>query len=341
MLSARHYIPTKHLQSLPTALTFLFSLLLLPVAMEAQYAPQAGLEGSTAIAADSSLIIAWAQSCQVERGPLDIADEDAPAAGSGTTAAAVGAADGTTLSLGDGGSAVLTFAPPIRDEEGYDFAVFENGFGSPDGDFLELAFVEVSSDGTNFYRFPAASLTQDTIAVGSFGTLEAEKINNLAGKYYAGFGVPFDLAELVGIPELDIQNITHVRVVDVIGTLAEEYASIDSEGNKINDPYPTAFPSCGFDLDAVGVIHQQLSSAQDIAETSAFKVYPNPVTGGQEIHLESSEFDITLVSILSAAGVPIQTYESMSFQIPDLPTGIYFLEIRLIDRSLYQKIILN
>lgn len=332
---------TYHLSTLQTVKTFLLSIILLPLALQAQYAPQVDLEGSTAIAADSSLIIAWAQSCEVERGPLDIADEDSPAAGSGSTSAAVGTADGTTLSLGDGGSAVLTFAPSIRDEEGYDFAVFENGFGSPDGDFLELAFVEVSDDGTNFYRFPAVSLTQDTMPIGSFGTLEADKINNLAGKYYSGFGVPFDLAELADISELDIQNITHVRVVDVIGTLADEYASIDSEGNKINDPYPTAFPSCGFDLDAVGVIHQQLSSSRDVAETSAFKVYPNPVSQGQKIHLESSDFDFSSVSILSAAGTLIQTYESMSFQVPDLPAGIYFLELRLIDRKLYQKIILN
>jgi hypothetical protein len=35
------------------------------------------------------------------------------------------------------------------------------------------------------------------------------------------------------------------------------YASCDSQGHQINDPWPTPFPTGGFDLDAVGVIHQK------------------------------------------------------------------------------------
>ena len=56
------------------------------------------------------------------------------------------------MPLGDDGSLVLTFPAPIADGAGPDFAVFENAFST---EFLELAFVEVSSDGTNFTRFPA------------------------------------------------------------------------------------------------------------------------------------------------------------------------------------------
>jgi len=47
-----------------------------------------------------------------------------------------------------------------------------------------------------------------------------------------------------------------VKVIDVIGTIDPQYASRDSFGNIVNDPYPTPFGSCGFDLDAVGVINQ-------------------------------------------------------------------------------------
>ena len=64
------------------------------------------------------------------------------------------------VSLGDGGTVVLTFPQPIGDVPGPDFAVFENGFKAFDNSFfLELAHVEVSSDGVNFYRFPSSSLT--------------------------------------------------------------------------------------------------------------------------------------------------------------------------------------
>jgi hypothetical protein len=44
-----------------------------------------------------------------------------------------------------------------------------------------------------------------------------------------------------------------VRIVDVVGSLT--LGSVDSLGNVVNDPYPTAFASGGFDLDAVGVLH--------------------------------------------------------------------------------------
>ena len=40
----------------------------------------------------------------------------------------------------------------------WDFCVFENAFNDS---FLELGFVEVSSNGNDFYRFPSTSFTQD------------------------------------------------------------------------------------------------------------------------------------------------------------------------------------
>jgi len=77
----------------------------------------------------------------------------------GDESEALGVAEGNSvdvLSLGDMGQATLTFDVEIEDGEGWDFAVFEN---SLDDTFLELAFVEVSSDGEDFYLFPAVSLT--------------------------------------------------------------------------------------------------------------------------------------------------------------------------------------
>ncbi|MBU3677574.1 MAG: hypothetical protein FGM54_10425, partial [Chitinophagaceae bacterium] len=39
-----------------------------------QFAPQAGQIGSTAIYKDSSIMLAWGDSCRVERGWMNIAD---------------------------------------------------------------------------------------------------------------------------------------------------------------------------------------------------------------------------------------------------------------------------
>ena len=102
----------------------------------------------------------------LQRGLEDsIRSSQSPFASFGSAASALGPADAydfgtglpstsptTVVSLGDGGSITLTFAHPLSDGTGPDLAVFENAFNDT---FLELAFVEVSSDGANFVRFPA------------------------------------------------------------------------------------------------------------------------------------------------------------------------------------------
>ena len=148
------------------------------------------------------------------------------------------------VSLGEGGVATLTFDVPIVDGDGPDFAVFENGFSHR---FLELAFVEVSSDGEQFVRFPSVYLGVGP--VGDYGEQETALIDGLAGKYKVGFGTPFDLAVLAGHPVLP-GPIIAVRIVDIIGDGRSE----DSFGRPIYDPYPTV-DSAGFDLQAVGVLN--------------------------------------------------------------------------------------
>ena len=220
-----------------------------------QFAPAAGEPGSTAIWKDSSIFKTWASGADIIRGPLKIGDDTLGYASAGEESFATGPALSNGLvSLGDGGQAILTFPFSIKNGPGFDFAVFENSF---DDTFLELAFVEVSSDGVNFVRFPSHSLTDTTIQTNTFGTTDATKINNLAGKYRGSYGTPFDLQELAGNTNLNINAITHVKIIDVVGSVNKQYAKRDSYNNMINDPWPTPFPNGGFDLDAIGVIHQK------------------------------------------------------------------------------------
>lgn len=206
-------------------------------------------------------IVGWADSVvDFSRGPRTILNPGAGLASFGVAANATGPSDAVAdfnqvVSLGDGGSITLSFAEPIQDLDGPDFAVFENTFEFGGEAFAELAFVEVSSDGVNFFRFDAISLTQTTTQLGAFGGLDATDINNLAGKHIAGIGTPFDLAELAGVSlQLDVDAVTQVRLIDVVGSIAPGIGSIDSQVNLINDPFPTDFASSGFDLDAVAVL---------------------------------------------------------------------------------------
>ncbi len=256
---------------------FLFTLFLFPSLAFGQFAPPAGQVGSDAVHADSNIIINWATNAIIERGFQQIDDVNSGYASYGNESDAIGKADGFVVSLGDGGSALLQFDFPIFNGSGADFVVFENAF---DEQFLELAHVAVSSDGENFFSFPAHSLTDTSEQVGSFGTLDASKIHHLAGKYRAPYGVPFDLDSLPESPLLDKSLVTHISITDVVGILDNEWGSRDSKGRLINDPWPTPFPSSGFDLDAIGVIHDASNLSLSSSSLSDFYIWPNPFYNG-------------------------------------------------------------
>jgi len=150
-------------------LSFIGTFLLTGIAFAGSYAPAAGQAGSTAIYKDDPSFLAWATGVDLVRGMADISDPTKGYASYGTPEVALGMAGNGVVSLGDGGVATLTFDAPIANGDGYDFAVFENSFSDT---FLELGFVEVSSDGDNFFRFDAVSETQTDTQVGGFGSVD-------------------------------------------------------------------------------------------------------------------------------------------------------------------------
>ncbi len=248
----------------PTKITFSAFAASLISATAALAGPYAG--ENDGVAPDDPRIVGWASEVvELVRGPQEIANPAGDLASFGEPANALGAADALAdftkvVSLGDGGSITVGFAQPIADGAGPDFAVFENSFFA-DGSFgtpginAELAFVEVSSNGTDFFRFPSVSLNPSTTQVGAFDGQDATNLSNLAGKNSLDIGTPFDLAELAGVsPELDIAAVTQIRLIDVVGSIDPTFQSLDSLGNPINDPYPTISPGGGFDLDAVAVL---------------------------------------------------------------------------------------
>ncbi len=249
------------------------------------YDGPASLEGGLAVPFDHPEIVAWATGhTDLVRGPAQLGDPTKGFASFGSGDFALGPAGEDVydvVSLGDGGRITLTFSAPITDGPGWDFAVFENSFGDF---FLELALVEVSSDGINFFRFPSVSLTPPAPQVGTWSGLDATDLHNLAGKYRLGFGTPFDLSELAGLdPRLDVRAITHVRVIDAVGTVDAGLASLDSLGNIINDPWPTPFATGGFDLDAVAVRHVAATSPIDYDAWAAARFDPAATTAGHPL----------------------------------------------------------
>ncbi len=218
-----------------------------------------------------------------------------PAAGDQLDIVSLGDLDQSQIDQGvQPGRITLVFGDPcnptdpnhIRDVAGYDFVIFENGFtssfsnpiyGFVSGEvFAELGYVEVSTDGVYFVRFPPVSLTAGT--VGPLGTIEIDDVFNLAGKHPNGYGkctgTPFDLRGIAdeamvqnGI--VDINNIIYVRIVDIPGSgnfndnamahidpgTRPNWANYDVN-NPIYDAWVT-WDSAGVDLEAIGVLHPQ------------------------------------------------------------------------------------
>ena len=182
-----------------------------------------------------------------------------PVTGDHFKVVSLGELSATDLDEGkDPGFITMRLGEPLRRLPGADLVVFENAFlFSQDNYFIELAYVEVSSDGENFVRFPSHYLREDPVATPWSGQ-NPRKIFNLAGKhrnaYGQSWGTPFDLNDLLGDSLVmsglvDLENIRYVRIVDIPGR--GDFA--DAEGNPIYDPWPT-FGSGGFDLEAIGGI---------------------------------------------------------------------------------------
>ncbi len=246
---------------------------------------QAGPFTHVPIGASDPAIVAWAS----EVVSFSLATDASPASDSGN---ALGPADGGTFSLGDllasevaagepAGEIVLGFAQPIVDGSGADFAVFENAFDfleppdftDPTGFvFAELAFVEVSSNGVDFARFPTTSLTTEgtgdpsTDLVAPFGRdfagIDPTNVDGFAGFDRTFEGTPFDLGDLLSDPlvvsgVVDLDDISFVRLVDIPG----DGSRLDDSdpANPILDAFSTTsggeFLTAGFDIDAVGVLN--------------------------------------------------------------------------------------
>jgi len=173
------------------------------------------------------------------------------------------------VALGVGGELTLGFSVTIVDGPGADLVVCENGFSfaAPSDIFAELAFVEVSTDGVNFARFPTRYggplgplPAFGTSPMGTFGGMcgglpvVANVVTNAVDPFdpVTAGGEALDLADLAGDPLVvaglvDLQAIHFVRLVDV-----EEGVHVDSFGATIWDH--GGFNSSA-DIDAVSAIH--------------------------------------------------------------------------------------
>ena len=167
-----------------------------------------------------------------------------------------GCCEGSTdvVSLGSGGSIVLTFAPnAIVDGPGADFIVFENPFwidDDPSNPYAEPGEISVSDDGTTWTTFPCAP-TADPGA--SDGTGVSPPYPAACGGWQVVYSTPSNGISPVdpnaaGGLALDLATVgvTHARYVRIV--------------DKTDEQCPEAGPrpdNAGFDLDAIAIINAE------------------------------------------------------------------------------------
>lgn len=296
------------------------------------FPPQVGFEGADAIHKDNIAFVDWANSITVNRGHKDIAHTENGLVNHGTESNAIGEANTAIISLGDGGEAIIAFNHPIINGVGVDFAIFENGFLENENSelaFLELAFVEVSTDGIEYVRFPTISESQTITQIGSFGFIDARYIHNFAGKYIQDYGTPFDLNDLSNLingTTVDLNNINFIKIIDVVGTINTTYATYDDINNLVNDPYPTAFSSGGFDLNAVGVIHNTTTASIKEILIGEVNIYPNPVSN--ILNIKVSDMSDLSVNIFSLDGKLLLSTNKTTISLSQLNRGVYIINIK-------------
>jgi hypothetical protein len=271
--------------------------------------------GRAALAGALGLLTAPAASAQFATQVVDYSPGTLGSGEVSTTANVLGGpvggglATGSTdvLSLGEGGSVTLGFDVTIADGPGVDFTVFENAIEFGDV-FAEVFFVEVSTDGSVFARFPTSYVgPQDPpdFTLMPYGTYDGFGGHQpVLANVFTGANDPFDparsggesfdLAALADRPEVlsgavDLAQIHFVRLVDA----PTGGGSTDSAGHPVFDSRNNPTGANSADVDAVAVIQHTGTLSPHQPEVDLFL----DADGHLNLSLSDPDGDLDLASL--------------------------------------------
>ena len=137
-----------------------------------------------------------------------------------------------------------------------------------------------------------------------------------------------------------------MKIIDVIGSIDYNFCNYDQYLNKINDPFPTPFPSSGFDLDAVGVINQGsmniiLENSSNILEN--FRIINGMVTFDlkkvQKPGFKAEIFDLS-GKIIFQKDFKYNLEATQNIDVQSFKNGVYILNIYTKTQVITRKFIL-
>ncbi len=264
---------------------------------------------------------------------------------------------GETYTLGVGGSITLSFTSPIQDGPGTDLIVCENPFYVVQTTvaFIEALYVEVSTDGVQFVRFPnhysgPAGPFPPTTGIpphwftGFAGVLpvSGNPVNGINPlDVVAGGGDAFDLRDLAGAPavlsgQVDLFDIRFVRLTDV-----RAGPDVDDAGNHVWDCGLDDFASA--EVDAVVAVNNN-----DNATGGRPRVELSMVGGFLAIGIEDTDglsdvkaglkasvdgFPVDFYALLPLFTITSHTSGSVTLVIGPIPPGVFPLAFKLSARD--------
>jgi outer membrane receptor protein involved in Fe transport len=92
--------------------------------------------------------------------------------------------------------------------------------------------------------------------------------------------------------------------------------NFDSNGRRINDPWPTAFASSGFDLDAIAVLQNKQTGIKNLrAEIINPICYPNPLHQNENLQIQLASANESTIKIYNRIGQLLMESNYRSSQI--------------------------
>jgi hypothetical protein len=231
----------------------------------------------------------------------------------------LGFGPGQGYSLGEGGDITLAFNVGIGNGPGDDFSVFDSTTPAAGGLInASFAYVNVSSDGVHFFQFPT-KYTGPATNVPATGAVNSAWYQGFAGTVPTPSGDGFDLSALPNHANLNKNNVTQIKLVDVRSGIDK-----DSAGTIVRDRTGDTW-AAGFLADAVGVINSRIVPGEATSKcgaTSVLVVVDYRRSGSDIVKLACTKgVSGDYAAVLKSAGF-VAAGTGMPSQITGLPTTV-------------------
>lgn len=200
------------------------------------------------------------------------------------------------------------------------------------------AFVSASSSEEEFVSaYPTINASGDSVTLVLVNrSVSGTKSVKVSFNGYILADEPFQMMELSNLPGSET-FVSHT-------TNALQKSFVTATGNVVNVTLP---PMSVSSILLKGARGEVVTGIEEVAGSSWFKVYPNPVSGNSEVTVEIRSYGQAALSLLDVTGREVKSILKGSIDnegftntltLADLPKGTYFLRLSLNGKVYHRKV---